>query len=169
MKIKLIKWIPAALALCLAVMAAMGRGQAPAPSGPPDANGNRMYGHGPEGGGPDGGGGNFVRFVGAEAMLGDKLITGSPFSADVVNEFKRTLSDGTLVDRKTTGKIARDSQGRTRRENDAARDRPLRRFRRADDNHPHQRSGCPQALRPQPQRQDGSRTRSRSAFWPHGQ
>lgn len=116
MKTKLIKWIPAALALCLAVMAAVGRGQAPAPSGPPDANGNRMYGHGPEGGGPDRGGGNFVRFIGAEAMLGDKLVTGAPFSADVVNEFKRTLSDGTLVDRKTSGKIARDSQGRTRRE-----------------------------------------------------
>lgn len=111
MNTRLMKWIPTMLALCLAVMAAMGRGQAPTPSGPPDADGNRMYG-----GGPDRGGENFVRFVGAEAMLGDKLVTGSPFSADVVNEFKRTLSDGTVVDRKTTGKIARDSQGRTRRE-----------------------------------------------------
>ncbi len=110
MKITIAKWIPAALALCLAVMAAMGRGQTPAPSGPPDADGNRMYG-----GGPDGGG-NFVRFIGAEAMLGDRLVTGSPFSANVVNEFKRSLSDGTVIDRKTSGKIARDSQGRTRRE-----------------------------------------------------
>jgi hypothetical protein len=116
MKTKFFKWIPASLALCLAVMAAMGRGQAPAPSGPPDANGNRMYGRGPDGGGPGDGGGNFVRFIGAEAMLGDKLITGSPFSADVVREFKQTLSDGTLIDRKTTGKLARDSQGRTRSE-----------------------------------------------------
>jgi hypothetical protein len=103
MKITIAKWIPAALALCLAVMAAMGRGQTPAPSAPPAHDGNDH-------------GGNYIRFVGTEAMLGDRLVTGSPFSADVVNEFKRTLSDGTLIDRKTTGSIARDSQGRTRRE-----------------------------------------------------
>jgi hypothetical protein len=106
MKITIAKWIPAALALCLAVMAAMGRGQtpAPAPAGPPDRDGNAMYR------------GDVVQFVGTEAMFGERLVTGSPFSAEVVNEFKRTLSDGTLVDRKTAGKIARDSQGRTRRE-----------------------------------------------------
>jgi hypothetical protein len=106
MRIKFIKWIPAALALCLAVMAAMGRGQAPAPApaGPQHGDGNAMYR------------GNMARFVGAEAMLGDRLITGSPFSADVVNEFTQTLSDGTRIDRKTTGMIARDSLGRTRRE-----------------------------------------------------
>jgi hypothetical protein len=117
MKITIMKWIPAALALCLAVMAAMGRGQAPvtASAGPPDQDGNVTYRvTGNQGGGEQSFG--IVRFLGAEAILGDRLVTGSPFSADVVNEFKRTLSDGTLVDRKTTGSIARDSQGRTRRE-----------------------------------------------------
>ncbi len=115
MKITIMKWIPAALALCLAVMAAMGRGQSPTPSGPPDADGNVTYrvtqnqGAGEQSFG-------IVRFLGAEAMLGDRLVTGSPFSADTVSEFTQTLSDGTRIDRKTTGKIARDTQGRTRRE-----------------------------------------------------
>ncbi|MGO9641426.1 MAG: hypothetical protein ACLP1Y_09000 [Candidatus Acidiferrales bacterium] len=106
MKTTFTKWIPAAIALCLAVMVAIGYGQTtmPAPAGPPDQNGNAMYR------------GGMVEFVGAEAMLGDRLVTGAPFTADIVNEFTQTLSDGTRIDRKTTGSIARDSQGRTRRE-----------------------------------------------------
>jgi hypothetical protein len=100
MRITFTKWVPAAIALCLAVMAAMGRGQAPAAGAP----------H------PQDRDGSYVRFLGAEAMLGDRLVTGAPFTADVVNEFKQTLSDGTQIDRKTTGSIARDSMGRTRRE-----------------------------------------------------
>jgi len=98
MRVRFAKWIPAALALGLAVMAAMGRGQGQGPSGHP------------------GGDGSYVKFLGAEAMMDGRLVTGSPFSADIINEFKQTLSDGTVIDRKTTGSIARDSQGRTRRE-----------------------------------------------------
>lgn len=55
----------------------------------------------------------FERIVGA---FGGKVVTNAPFSAQVMRETVQVLSDGTRVDRKETGSIARDSVGRTRRE-----------------------------------------------------
>jgi hypothetical protein len=55
----------------------------------------------------------FERIVGA---FGGKVVANAPFSAQVNRETVQVLSDGTRVDRKETGSIARDSVGRTRQE-----------------------------------------------------
>lgn len=55
----------------------------------------------------------FERIVGA---FGGKVVTNVPFSAQVTRETIQVLSDGTRVDRKETGSIARDGVGRTREE-----------------------------------------------------
>lgn len=55
----------------------------------------------------------FERIVGA---FGGKVVTNAPFSAQVNRETVQVLSDGTRVDRKETGSIARDGVGRTREE-----------------------------------------------------
>lgn len=44
------------------------------------------------------------------------VITGAPFSADVVTTVTQTLADGTRIDRRVTGKLFRDGSGRVRRE-----------------------------------------------------
>jgi hypothetical protein len=43
-------------------------------------------------------------------------VTGAPYSAVAVTEFVQTLPDGNRIVNKTTSSIARDSEGRTRRE-----------------------------------------------------
>lgn len=55
----------------------------------------------------------FERIVGA---FGGKVVTNAPFSAQVNRETVQVLSDGTRLDRKETGSIARDGVGRTREE-----------------------------------------------------
>lgn len=55
----------------------------------------------------------FERMVGG---FGGKVVTGAPFSAQMTRETVEVLSDGTRVDRKMTGTVARDSVGRTRQE-----------------------------------------------------
>ncbi|MFI5125293.1 MAG: hypothetical protein ACHQJX_00535 [Candidatus Acidiferrales bacterium] len=55
----------------------------------------------------------FERIVGA---FGGKVVTNAPFSAQVMRETVQVLSDGTRVDRKETGSIARDGVGRTSEE-----------------------------------------------------
>jgi len=55
----------------------------------------------------------FERIVGA---FGGKVVTNAPFSAQVTHETVQVLSDGTRVDRKETGSIARDGVGRTRQD-----------------------------------------------------
>lgn len=42
-----------------------------------------------------------------------KVVTGAPYSADVSNSLVQMLADGNTIHRNTTGKVARDSQGRT--------------------------------------------------------
>ena len=44
------------------------------------------------------------------------VITGAPFSADVVTTVTQTLADGTRIDQRVTGKLVRDGMGRVRRE-----------------------------------------------------
>lgn len=57
-----------------------------------------------------------IGFMGFEAGLGGKTVTGAPFSATISTQSSQTLSDGNQIQRSTTGTLARDSQGRTRRE-----------------------------------------------------
>jgi hypothetical protein len=45
-----------------------------------------------------------------------KPITGAPYAAEAVTEVTQTLADGNRIIRKVTASVARDSQGRTRRE-----------------------------------------------------
>jgi len=55
-------------------------------------------------------------FLGFEAGIGGKTVTGAPFSAAITTQSTQLLSDGNQIQRSTTGSFARDSQGRTRRE-----------------------------------------------------
>jgi hypothetical protein len=48
----------------------------------------------------------------------EKAIKGAPYSAEVVIESSQTLADGNRISKKTTGAVYRDSEGRTRREED---------------------------------------------------
>jgi hypothetical protein len=50
-----------------------------------------------------------------EAVLED-AVKGAPFTADAVTEATQTLSDGNRIARSTTTSLARDGEGRTRRE-----------------------------------------------------
>ncbi len=47
---------------------------------------------------------------------GGRVVTGSPYSAEVVTESVQTLTDGTKLTRQNSGMVYRDSQGRSRRE-----------------------------------------------------
>lgn len=56
------------------------------------------------------------RFLGAEPGRPGRVVTGAPYSADVVTETTQTLSDGNHIRRTTTSHVSRDSAGRTRQE-----------------------------------------------------
>ncbi|MDX2044517.1 MAG: energy transducer TonB [Acidobacteriota bacterium] len=56
-------------------------------------------------------------FVSSEMSFDNKLVKGAPFIADTENESVKTLADGNRIVHKNSGSIARDSEGRTRREN----------------------------------------------------
>jgi hypothetical protein len=45
-----------------------------------------------------------------------KAVKGAPYSADVTTEVNQTLADGNVIAKKTTGRIHRDGEGRTRQE-----------------------------------------------------
>jgi hypothetical protein len=47
-----------------------------------------------------------------------KVVKGLPYSAEVVTESVQTLADGNRIVQRTTGRVYRDSEGRTRREED---------------------------------------------------
>ena len=55
-------------------------------------------------------------FVRAEFNTEGKVVTGSPYSAQAVTEFTQVLGDGNRISRTNSSFIARDSAGRTRRE-----------------------------------------------------
>jgi len=55
-------------------------------------------------------------FVSAEAGVPGKVVKGAPYSADAVTESVQTLADGNRIVNKSTASVARDSEGRTRRE-----------------------------------------------------
>jgi hypothetical protein len=60
--------------------------------------------------------GGDVGFVSARMAGSPKLVKGAPYSAQTVSEHKETLADGNTIDRKESGAVYRDSEGRTRRE-----------------------------------------------------
>jgi hypothetical protein len=47
-----------------------------------------------------------------------KVVTGAPYSAEVVSESVQVLPDGNRIVNRTTGRVYRDGQGRVRREED---------------------------------------------------
>jgi hypothetical protein len=55
-------------------------------------------------------------FIGAELLSAGKVVTGAPYSAQMVTEHIQTLADGNIIHTTTTMNVYRDSQGRTRRE-----------------------------------------------------
>jgi len=64
---------------------------------------------------PQGGFGR-ARFMGAELFSAGKVVTGAPYSAQAVTEHVQTLADGNTIHTTHTANVYRDSQGRTRRE-----------------------------------------------------
>jgi len=99
----------AGVAMILLLAGAGVRAQDAASAPPPPPPPGHGFGHGP-------GGRDEIRFLGFEAGLGDKVVTGAPFSATFSTESTETLGDGNQIKHTSTGTIARDSQGRTRRD-----------------------------------------------------
>lgn len=57
-----------------------------------------------------------IGFLGFEAGINNKVVTGEPYSAQVTIEHKEVLADGNQIDRTSTTLVRRDGQGRTYRE-----------------------------------------------------
>lgn len=55
-------------------------------------------------------------FLSSEMRFGDRLVKGSPYSAQFSTENTRVLSDGTRITRRSNGSVYRSTEGRTRRE-----------------------------------------------------
>jgi len=78
---------------------------------PPHAGPNFLYMQkGPMTAGPD------FAFVSAEFGMEAKVVKGAPYSAQAVTEFTQVLADGNRISRTNASSVARDSEGRTRRE-----------------------------------------------------
>jgi hypothetical protein len=57
-----------------------------------------------------------AEFVSAEFGVGSKVVKGAPYAAEAVTETVQTLADGNRIAHKSTSAVARDSEGRTRRD-----------------------------------------------------
>lgn len=57
-----------------------------------------------------------ISFFSAEMASGGEVVTAAPYSATAVTETTQVLSDGNRIVNKSSSFVARDSQGRTRRE-----------------------------------------------------
>ncbi len=55
-------------------------------------------------------------FISSEMSFDGKLVKGAPYSAEAVTEATQTLADGNRIVNKSTTKLYRDGEGRTRRE-----------------------------------------------------
>jgi hypothetical protein len=93
-----------------ATLGAIVRGQEP----PPVQSDFTYWYAGLQTAGGGGRGGSIFARVPVEAAL----VKGAPYFAEVVTESVQTLADGNRIVHKTTGRVYRDSQGRTRREDD---------------------------------------------------
>lgn len=58
--------------------------------------------------------GQHLGFVSSE--LGGRVVKGAPYSAEAINESVQVLADGNRIVRKTSTRLARDGEGRTRQE-----------------------------------------------------
>jgi hypothetical protein len=86
----------------------VGRAQDAAPAPPPDA----QFGRGGRGPVPP----EAIEFLGFQAGLSDKVVTGAPFTATMTTTSTQTLADGNIIKHESSGSLTRDSQGRTRRD-----------------------------------------------------
>jgi hypothetical protein len=107
----------AALAVAFFIAGGSARAQSkPAAPPPPPPGGEDVFyvaddmGPGPVG--PP----EVIGFVDIEAEPGGKAVSGAPFTASFSTKTSQTLADGNHIQRSTTGTLARDSQGRTRRD-----------------------------------------------------
>ncbi|MBZ5504593.1 MAG: hypothetical protein LAO78_03800 [Acidobacteriia bacterium] len=66
-----------------------------------------------------------IAFFSAEMAGGGEVVTGAPYTATAVTETTQVLGDGNRIANKTSSSVARDSQGRTRRETTFNRLGPL--------------------------------------------
>lgn len=98
------KWT--SLLTCSLAILMIGSLRLPAQSSPANPP-LRRFGQWPQGG---------IGLLGFEAALGNQVVAGEPYSAQVTVEHTETLTDGTSIDRKNTSLVYRDSQGRMRRE-----------------------------------------------------
>jgi hypothetical protein len=57
-----------------------------------------------------------MMYIGANATLDGKVVTGAPYTATITTTLTQTLADGTHIVQKQESSVARDSAGRTRRE-----------------------------------------------------
>ncbi len=69
-----------------------------------------------DGGGPQDGLPHKFMFISAEMEQGGKVVKGAPYSAEALTERTQTLADGNRIVHKSSAKVFRDSEGRTRRE-----------------------------------------------------
>ncbi|HEX7402416.1 MAG TPA: hypothetical protein VF287_00265, partial [Usitatibacter sp.] len=49
-------------------------------------------------------------------MSSARIVKGSPYSAEVITEMNQSLADGNVISRKTSGRVYRDGEGRSRQE-----------------------------------------------------
>jgi hypothetical protein len=64
---------------------------------------------------PFGAGDDVMMFVSSE-LGGRSLIKGAPYAATAINETRQVLNDGNRIERSSSSRLYRDSQGRTRQE-----------------------------------------------------
>jgi hypothetical protein len=110
-KKELIKTAGAVLALLLIVGTASAQ-TAPATSAPA---GPRVMAYEKGGPGPMGADEN-IGFMEFEMGLGGKTVAGAPFTAKISTHTTQVLADGNRIVRSTSGSLARDGQGRSRRD-----------------------------------------------------
>jgi hypothetical protein len=103
-------WMGLTFAAVLVAASAVGANAQGGPGGPGRPGGPPRGGF--RGMGPD----DALGFVGFEGGFSGKTVTGAPFTAEFSTESTEVLADGNRIDNKTTGNVARDSEGRTRRE-----------------------------------------------------
>ncbi len=60
--------------------------------------------------------GNTLNFVSSEMSFDRRTVKGAPYTAEAVTETVQTLPDGNRIVRRTSAQVARDGEGRTRRE-----------------------------------------------------
>ena len=102
------------LAMAISLASGIAFAQSESQEAPPPPPGPGMF-HARPGSGPEMAP-DAVGFVGFEEGLGDKTVTGAPFTASFSTESTQTLADGNQIKRNISGTFARDGQGRTRRE-----------------------------------------------------